>query len=125
MATDEIMHEQRDILSALAERRHAQWEYAEAVIKVLPECTLDDRTSKIAVGRGDHAHIHLDRFASSQSFELPLLKHAQEFQLHLWGHFADLVEEYSTAVSELEAADPLLGRARKGALLMAEKFAFD
>ena len=44
-------------------------------------------------------------FASSQPLELPLLKHAQEFQLHLSGHFADLVEEYGTAVSELEAAD--------------------
>src|SRR5271163_909198 len=125
MATDEIMHEQRNILGALPERRHAQWEHAESVIKVLPQCTLENRTPQIAVRRGDHADVHLDRLASSQPFELALLKHAQEFQLHLSGHFADLIEEYSTAVSELEAADSLLRRARERALLMAKQFAFD
>src|ERR1700741_3487910 len=110
MAANEIVHEKRDILGALTERRDPQWENAEPVVKILPERTLRNRALQVAVGRGDHADVHLDRFASSQPFELALLKYAQEFQLHLCGYFADLVEKYSAAVSELEAADPLLGR---------------
>src|SRR5258708_33465536 len=115
MAVNEVMHEKRDILGALTERWDPQWEHAEPVIKVLPERALDNRALQIAVRRGDHADVHPDRFASSQPFELALLEHTQKFQLHLTRYFADLVEEYSTPVSELETTDSLLCRSREGA----------
>ena len=61
----------------------------------------------------------------SQAFELPLLKHTQQFGLKLRGNTPDLVEEYRPAVGQLETANPLRDGAGERAAFVTEELAFE
>ena len=76
---------------------------------------------QIDVGRGDDAHVDLDRLDAAEPHELALLDHAQQLGLGLERDVADLVEEDRPLVGELE--EPLLRihRAGEGALDVAEQ----
>lgn len=46
-----------------------------------------------SVAGGDNAHVHLPRPGASQTLEPALLRHPQQFGLHLGGEFVDLVQK--------------------------------
>ena len=50
-----------DILGALTQRRDPQRENVEPVVEILPERALGDSRVQVAIGRGDHADVDLDR----------------------------------------------------------------
>ena len=45
------------------------------------------------MGRGDHPHVHLESFVSSNPLELVFLKDAQKLHLHFRREIADLVKK--------------------------------
>ena len=53
----ERVGERRDVLRALAQRRHADRQHVQAVVQVLAEALLLDGLQQIDVGRGDDAHV--------------------------------------------------------------------
>ena len=106
------MGQDQDVLGTLAQRRDRDLEYVEAVIEVLAEALPRDGVGEVAVGRGDEAHIGLERAGPAQALELPLLEHPQELGLHHRAHLGDLVEEQRPSGGLLDAAD--LGRDRPG-----------
>ena len=122
---DEGPDQERDVLRALAQRRHDDREDVEAVVEVLAEAPAADVLGEVAVGGRDHAHVDLDRPRAAQPLELPGLEHAQQLGLHLERQLADLVEEERRAVGELEAADLAGQGAGERALLAAEQLALD
>ena len=67
----------------------------------------------------------LDRLGAAEPLELALLQHAQQLDLDVRVHVADLVEEQRAAVGPLEA--PLLARRRAGErpFLVAEQLRLD
>jgi len=71
------MHEWRNILAPFAQRRHLHRKDVKAVIQILPEFPAGDLGLKIAIGRRDHAHIHLKRETTADAFELIFLQHPQ------------------------------------------------
>ena len=83
-------------------------------------------SGEVAVGRGDEAHVDLDasRCRPSRSI-LALLEDAEQLHLHGRGDVADLVEEERALVRELDAPRLARGRAREGALLVAEELALE
>ena len=84
-----------------------------------------DRDAQVLVGRGDDAHVDLDRDAAADRRVLALLEHAQQLRLRLHRHVADLVEEERAAVGLLEPAGAAGHRAGEGALLVAEELGLD
>ena len=56
-ALEEKFREQRDVFEAFAERRDADLDDIEAVIKVLAEAAGGDFFGEVLVRRGDDAHI--------------------------------------------------------------------
>ena len=62
-----------------------------------------------------------NRVAASDALELALLQHAQQRELGLGRHLADLIEEDRALVRQLEAPAALLHRARERRLLVAEE----
>ena len=53
----EVLHEERDVLTTVAQRRHLEHRVPEPVVEVLAEGALLDRGLEIAMGRRDDAHI--------------------------------------------------------------------
>ena len=62
---------------------------------------------------------------ASQPLEFSFLEHTQQLGLKLQRNIADLVEEYRTAVRQLEAADALCNGASERAFLVSEQLAFE
>ena len=107
----EVLRQHRDVLGALAERRHAHGHDVEPIEQIVAELPLAHGAREVAVGRGDQADVDLVRLAA-EAFDLPVLQHAQELDLHVRRNLADLVEKERAAVGQREA--PLVTRDRAG-----------
>ena len=121
----ELARQDRDVLAALAQRRHVERDHVEPVVEILAEAARGDLLLEILVGRGDHAHVDLDRLGAADALEAVLLQDAQHLGLRHQAHVGDLVEEDRAAVRELELAALLRERAGEGALLVAEQLGLD
>ncbi len=122
---EDVPGEDRDVLAALAERRHRHRHDGEPEIKVLAEFPAGHLALQIALGRGDDAHVGLDRFVAADAAKLARLEDAQELGLHVEREIADFVEEHRAALGELERALARGDRARERAALVAEELALD
>ena len=82
VAADEVLDQQRNVLAPLAERRHRDRNDVQTVVQILLEPAVADELAQVAVGRGDHAHVDLNRPLGPERLELALLQHAQQLGLH-------------------------------------------
>src|SRR5207237_6575542 len=76
-------------------------------------------------GRRNHAGSQLEDFGATDAAEFALLEHPKKLGLQFERQVADLVEEQSAALRQLEPASASLGRAGEGASLVPEKFALE
>src|SRR5690606_10813871 len=98
---DERLDEQRDVLTALAERRQIDVQDVQPEIQVAAEPSdLDELTQRL-VGGCDDAHVDLDLGLAAESSEPLLLERAQQLRLSRERHLADLIEEQRAAVRQL------------------------
>ena len=123
-ARDQLAHQQRNVLDALAQRCHLDGEDVEAVVQVLAEAALLDHLLEVLVGGRDDAHIGALGLIAADSLEGALLQHAQQLDLHRQRHIADFIEEQRAPVGQLEAPRPAGDGTGERALLVAEQFAF-
>src|SRR5437870_7104605 len=125
VAPDEMIDEQRDVLDALAQRRHHDRHYVEPVVEIFAEGAAADGLLEVRVRRGDEAHVDLDRPGAADPLDLALLEYPQELGLELGPQGADLVEEERAALRELELAKLALVGAGERTLLVAEQVGLD
>ena len=123
VALDEMPRQREDVLDALAQGLHVQREHVEAVVEVLAEASARDLGGEVAVGRGQHAHVDLERGRAADALEFLFLEHAQELGLHSGGHFSDLIQQEGSAVGQLESSGARLVRARERSALVTEELA--
>ena len=121
----EVLHERRNVVRPLAQRRIEDREHVEAIVEIAAELLVGDHLREIAVGRRHEPDVDADGAVAAQPLELLLLQHAQEFRLQLERNVADFVEEQRAAVRELEAADLLRDGARERAFLVSEQLALE
>ena len=93
MLAEEVRGEEREIVEAFAQRRHAQDDDVESVVEILAKLLLLDRAREIDVARRDHAHIDFAHTAATERTDFAFLQHAQQAGLHGERHVTDLVEE--------------------------------
>src|SRR5262249_38559380 len=84
-----------------------------------------DLCAKIAVRRGDDAHVDREVRAAADAFDLPALEHTQQLRLEVGLELADLVEEERPAVGLFERAGACPGGAGERALLVPEELALE
>ena len=89
----EVLREQQDVAGARAQRRHRNRDDVDAVEQILAEPLLLDLGLEVAVGRGDDARLERHLLVAADRADLALLEDAQQLDLHLERHLADLVEE--------------------------------
>jgi alpha-D-ribose 1-methylphosphonate 5-triphosphate synthase subunit PhnL len=92
-AREKVLRQQRNVLAPLAQRRQLRRDHVEAVVQVLAELAAGDRLLQVAVGGRDDAHVDLARSVAADGPHLAFLQHAQQLDLQLQRHVADLVEE--------------------------------
>ena len=122
---EEVLGQQLDVFTPVAQRWQVDREDVEPVIEVFPQLAARHRLAGAAVGRGDDPHVGLDRVVAAHAQEVSRLEHAQELHLELRVHLGDLVEQQRSAGGALEIADVPAVRAREAALLVPEQFALD
>src|SRR2546426_12810042 len=91
------------------------------VVKVHAETPVGNFALEVAVGSCDHTHIGVDRLVAADSFELFLLEHSQECDLHVLCQLTNLVEKDRSAMCSFEASNSLLQSARKRAFSCPNK----
>ena len=121
----QVLDQQRDVLAALAQRRHDDMDDVEPVQQVVAEAALADERLEVAVGGGDHARAGAAHGAGAERAELAAVEHAQQLGLAGERQLADLVEEEAARARELEQALAVRARAGEGAALVAEELALD
>ena len=108
VAVEEQPRQLRQVLDALAQRRHADRDDVDAVEEILAEPPVLHRLLEIDVGRDDEPEVGLDRLGAADALDLALLDRAQQLGLQVEAQVADLVEEQRAAGRELELAELLL-----------------
>src|SRR5665213_716539 len=123
--SSEVMHEQRDVLAPIAQRRHDHRDDVQSIVEILAKMSLRYLCLEILVRRRDHAHVHGDRLRAPDAIDDAILEHAQHLCLRARAHVADLVEEERAAVGLLELARSIGNRARERALDVPKELTLD
>ena len=97
----------------------------QAMVKVLPELSLENLLPQVLVGCRYDPHIHLDVLVAAHPVDPVLLQGPEHFRLSRQAHVSYLIQKYGTPVGRLEFSCPVLARAGKGVLHMAEKLTLD
>ena len=125
VALEEGVGEQAHVPRPVAQRRQLDRDDVDAVVELLAELPLDGRLPEVAVGRRDHAHVHVHEGRPADAADLTLLQRAQQLHLKPHGHLGDLVEEERAVVGDLHEARLAAHRAGEGALLVAEELGLE
>ena len=70
---DEAPDKERQVVSALAQRRDPNRKHVQPVVEILAERALRDALLEIAVGGGDDRRLDVDRLRAAKPFDLALL----------------------------------------------------
>ena len=124
-ASQEGLHEQGEVLHALAQGRHADGEDVEPVVEVLPEAAGIHHVPQAAVGGRNDAGVEVAGALLADAAVLALLQGPQKLALLGDHDFADLVQEEGAPFGGLEEADVVGVGAGEGALDVAEELALE
>ena len=119
-----MLHEQGDVLPALAQRGQVDGDHVQPVVEVLAEAAGADLAAQVAGGGRHQADLDARGLHATHPLELALLDRAQELHLHLHRDLADLVEEERAPVGQLESTRLGLHRAGESPLLEPEQLRF-
>ena len=103
-AAEDVGGEDGDVLDALAQRRQAEHDRADAEVEILAEASGCARGVHVVMRGRDEAHVGEAVFDVAQAAEAFVLEHLEQLRLHLQVDVADLVEKQRPAVGEVEAA---------------------
>ncbi len=122
---DEVAHEQRDILEAIAQRGELHLELGQAGVQILAERAVLHLGAEIAVrGAGD---AELDPLVASRAHrpDDAVFEHTQQLGLAPGAQLADLVQKKRAARGRPEQPAGVVGGAREGALDVTEQLALE
>src|ERR1700741_5346475 len=97
-----MMHEHRDIVQSLTERRERDRKDVQPIVQVHAGLSFRYHPLKILVCRGYDPHIYSSRLCTPEPLEFLLLNRAQKFGLKLDRQVANLIQQERAAVGGLE-----------------------
>ncbi len=100
---EKMSRQSANIFGPLSKWRNLKTDDAQPVKEIFAELAGGDHLRQVAVGRGNHADVHLAlRLIRTHGLDLAVLEKPQEKRLHSEAHLADFVEEQRAAMRELE-----------------------
>jgi hypothetical protein len=119
-----MVNQQRDIFTAIPQRRQFNGKHAEPIEEVGAKLTFVDHFHEIPVCSADHPHIGVNRGRTAETLKLPFLHDAQELRLQFQGKVSNFVQKQRPPVSPLEPSDAAPDSSGVGATLVTEQLAF-
>src|SRR5205085_854264 len=116
--------QKRYVLTTLAQRRQVNGEDIQAEVEIFAELLFLHAFAEVGVGRGDDTDVYLDRTGAADTHDLAFLQRAKQLRLKSERQFADFIEGNAAALRGFESAKFCAYRTGKGALFVAEQFAF-
>ena len=121
----EQLGEHRDVLTPFAQGRDVEDDGVDAEEEILAEPVVGHEGLEARVGGADQTEIRRRHARLAEAPHLLLLQHAQQLDLRVGRHLADLVEEQRAAIGRLDQA-ALVGQGpREGAALVAEQLGLE
>src|SRR5882724_9568682 len=80
-ALDELAHQERQVLTPLNEPGKFDLYHRQPIEKVFPKLAVASHSAQIAVGGGNQPHVYFSRGRRTDSLDLAVLQHTQEFSL--------------------------------------------
>src|SRR5690606_10000670 len=114
--------ERCDIIPAFLEGGNIDGKDRKAVKQILPKAFLGNRLIQILVRGRDNPRINRNGLCAANPFNLHLLKHAEQFYLHVERHVANFIKKQSPVMSIFKLPFALSYRAGEAALLMSDQF---
>ena len=111
-----------NILWSLTQGGQANRNHVEPVKQIAPEGAVCHVLRQVAVGRGHHAHRHLELAFAAQPHNGALLQRAQQLGLQGQRHLANLIEKNRPLIGLLKPACTRRLRAGESAALVAKQF---
>ncbi len=120
----EMVGQKQNVLPSVAQGRQVNGEHVDSVVQVRAEVPVLDRLIQVAIGGHDDPDVGRSGFVRADPLILLLLQNPQELDLNRPGEVPDFVQEERAPLGLFDPPDAGLGRAGKGALLVAEQLAF-
>lgn len=98
----EMLGQKLNVRHPAAQRRQGKGKDVEPIVEVLAEGVLAYGFLEVLVRRGDDAHRHRTARLAADAGHLAVLEQAQERNLRVHRHLAELVEKNGPAVRKLE-----------------------
>ena len=122
---NEILNKLRDILAPLAQRRDAQGNGIQAIIKIRAKSLLLQGLFDVDIRCGDDADVDSEQPAAAQPGKLLVLEYVEKLGLEPGGHFSDFIEKDGAVVAKLEQSWLGLDGSRECPRLVSEEFALE
>jgi serine/threonine protein kinase len=121
----EVLREQRNVVSPLAQRRQLDACHGQAMEEVIAKTTLLHLALEIAPGGQEQSHVATNGLRPAHAPDLGALDRAQQLRLQWQIQIADFVDEQGSALGELEQPFSRRRRAGEGAALVSEQLGLD
>src|SRR3954468_16002526 len=121
-SVQEMLHQQWNVFSSLAQARQLDRNDVQAVIKVLAESALFNSFFQGLVSRSEHAHVHVKGRVIAYSAYFAFLQNTQQSALQHLRHCPNLIEEDRAAIRFLKQSLFVIDSACKRAAPMSEQF---
>src|SRR5215467_12446543 len=121
----EVIDEERDILTAVAQWWHLDWYHIQTIKQVITERAVGHHLLEILIRSSDNPHICTNGFTAPHTLKFTLLEHTQQFGLQIEAQTRHLVKKQSPHMRQLEFTAVHLDSPGKRPTLMAKKFALD
>src|SRR5688572_21544901 len=116
-----MLHQGRDVVATLAQRREHQRYHGQAEVEILAEASAPHFFAEIAFGRRHDPYVDRHRHVSSDALNHLFVECPEQLGLHIERELADLVEEERAAAGPFEGSLALLLRSGERASLVAEE----
>src|ERR1700728_296391 len=118
---DKMRHKGRNVFTALSQWRQLHRKYIQAKVEVTAKIAVSHHLRQVSMGCSNKSNIHLVSLTATKAFEFLLLQYAQQFRLQLGWNIADLIQEESAFIGQLEATRLLRYGSGECTLFVAKK----
>src|SRR5436309_3486012 len=122
MLLQEIIDQNRNVLTPLAQRWHIDRQHVNAIVKIVTETTVRHHRPQIAIGGRDHAHVNIHLMRPTNAAYLSFLKRAQELGLNANVELCDLIEKQRSSIRNLKQTFLLRMSASERSLFVTKQF---
>src|SRR5579859_6795197 len=122
---EKMCEQQRNIFTALAQRRNTQSYDVEAEIEIFPKTVPGCGVVQVNLCGCDNAQVQTAGLIGPEWFDLPCLQYPQQLHLRGKGHRFNFVEKQRPATCMLDAPDTPRPGSRERASLVTKQFALD